>query len=182
MVASSCASTNHPTGVCTPTLCAPFWSSHIPTLASRYGSPGVDDLTEFSNAFDTALAGADMAPDDLTVEVSSPGAERQVRVPIDLLRFQGLPMRVLYDAAEAVETPEPRGAKGERESGGESAVEVLDLVEYDEQAGRTLWRVANVRANRAHLKKGQPLSKKVKDKRISIPVAALLKVHLHIDV
>ena len=135
----------------------------------------MDELSEFSVAFDTALCAASIAPEELTVEVSSPGAERQVRVPQDLLRFQGLPMRVVYDTV---------AAGGEAPRGGKEAVgdELLDLVAFDEAKGLTTWQVANVRANRTHLKKGQPLSKKVKDRRLTLPLAALRTIHLHIDV
>jgi hypothetical protein len=41
-----------------------------------FGSPQVDELTAFSTAFDTALDVAGVSPDELTVEVSSAGAER----------------------------------------------------------------------------------------------------------
>ena len=139
----------------------------------------MDELSEFSVAFDTALCAAAIAPEELTVEVSSPGAERQVRIPQDLLRFQGLPMRVMYDTAAAGGEASP---KGKEAAAGAVSDELFDLVAFDEAAGLTTWQVANVRANRAHLKKGQPLSKKVKDRRITLPLAALRTIHLHIDV
>jgi ribosome maturation factor RimP len=41
-----------------------------------FGSPLVDELTDFSGAFDAALDAAGVSPDELTVEVSSAGAER----------------------------------------------------------------------------------------------------------
>lgn len=140
----------------------------------------MDELSEFSVAFDTALCAAAIAPEELTVEVSSPGAERQVRIPQDLLRFQGLPMRVMYDTAAAGGEASPKGK--EAAAAGAVSDELFDLVAFDEAAGVTTWQVANVRANRAHLKKGQPLSKKVKDRRITLPLSALRTIHLHIDV
>ena len=54
--------------------------SRFPRLTPRrcrsFGSPLVDELTAFSLAFDTALDAAGVSPDELTVEVSSAGAER----------------------------------------------------------------------------------------------------------
>jgi len=94
----------------------------------------------------------------------------EVRVPRDLARFQGLPMRVRYTAA-----PADGGALSE-------AVEVLELLSWDEGAGETVWKVADVRQNRAHLKKGQPLSKKVKERRLNLRTDALKQIHLVVDV
>ena len=134
---------------------------------TRFGSPGLEELSEFSLLFDTALDAAGVSPDELTVEVSSAGAEREVRLPRDLRRFQGLPMLVRYSPPE----------------GGAEVSEVLDLVSYDEAAGVATWRVADVRANRAaSAKKGQPLPKKVRERRLALPLDAMRRVNLHIDV
>ena len=157
-----------------------------------FGSPLVDELTAFSLAFDTALDAAGVSPDELTVEVSSAGAERcaccvmmpslhralthrwrivhacsEVRLPRDLGRFQGIPMVVRYrNAAE----------------GGAEATEALDMLSYDAAAAVTTWKVADVRMNRGGLKKGQPMSKKTRERRLTLPVADLLKINLLIDV
>lgn len=39
---------------------------------------------------------ADLRPDNYTIEVSSVGAERELRLPGDLVRFQGEPLRMRY--------------------------------------------------------------------------------------
>ena len=134
--------------------------------SDRFGSPSVDDLSAFSTAFDEALEVAGAAPGEMTVEVSSAGAEREVRLPRDLDRFKGLPMSVRYE-------PEP---------GATPLTEALELLEYDAQAGTTLWKLAAVRANMVGLKKGQPMSKKMRERRVALPLAQLQKVHLILDV
>lgn len=134
--------------------------------SDRFGSPSVDDLSSFSNAFDAALEASGAAPGEMTVEVSSAGAEREVRLPRDLLRFKGLPMSVRYE-------PEP---------GATPTTEALELLEFDSDAGTTLWKLAAVRANMVGLKKGQPMSKKMRERRLALPLKQLLKVHLILDV
>lgn len=100
-------------------------------------------------------------------------------MPRDLARFKGLPMRVHYRAPAAAATAAAAAAPA---AAATEADEVLDLLTYDAAAGVTTWKVADVRANRAGMKKGQVMSKKTRERRLSLPVADLLKVHLHIDV
>ena len=134
--------------------------------ADRFGSPSVDELSAFTHAFDAALEASGAAPQELSVEVSSAGAEREVRLPRDLPRFKGLPMAVRY-------APTP---------GAPALTEALELLEFDEAAGTTLWKLAAVRANMAGLKKGQPMGKKMRERRVALPINALQKVHLILDV
>lgn len=92
----------------------------------RYGSPSLEDVEVFSRDFGTRLEaelvrlsprpiGGIPSPTDslgpaacscpqgekeageIEIEVSSPGAERLLRVPEDLDRFRELPMRVEYE-------------------------------------------------------------------------------------
>jgi hypothetical protein len=92
-----------------------------------------------------------------------------VRLPRDLGRFQGLPMLVRYrDASKPV--------------GAADVSEALELLSYDAEAGVTSWKVADVRLNRAGLKKGQPMSKKTKERRVTLKLADVRKVNLHIDI
>lgn len=132
--------------------------------AESFGSPTIDELAAFSTALDAALDAASVAADELTVEVSSAGAERRVAVPGELRRFGTRPMRVAYRA-------QPSGAL---------VSDVLKLVEVGTEAAT--WRLADVKANRAHLKKGQPLSKKAKEALLSIPFTDIREVSLHVDV
>ncbi len=93
-------------------------------------------------------------------------------MPADLQRFAGLPMRVRYAPEGPLEAGQQAG----------EVTEVLDLVSYDAAAGLTVWKLADVRANKTHLKKGQPLGKKARERRLALPCAALKKIHLIVDV
>lgn len=57
--------------------------------------------------------------------------------------------------------------------------QVLDLVWYDEEAGTTEWRMADVKANAPV--KGRRLSKKQREMKLTIPVANLTRVKIHVD-
>ncbi|WZN64663.1 hypothetical protein HKI87_10g62200 [Chloropicon roscoffensis] len=65
-------------------------------IDNKYGSPTLDDIEVFSRRYGQALADAlgEGVSDDIEFEVSSPGAEREIRVPGELTRFAGLPLRV----------------------------------------------------------------------------------------
>ena len=58
---------------------------------------------------------------------------------------------------------------------------VLQLAEHDEAGGVTRWRLADVRANRAGTK-GRGLSRKQRDQVFEVPLAALRRVNLHLDI
>lgn len=115
----------------------------------------------FNEAFEAAVGEADAG--SIEVEVSSPGAERQVRVPGELQRFAALPMRVEYSLEE-----------------GRVETQVLSFVEHDAAAGMTRWKLADVRANRAG-GKGRGLNRKQRDAVYELPVPALRRVCLHLD-
>lgn len=133
-------------------------------LSDLYGSPSIDDIEKFTRLLITSLE-TDLGPEkagEFSLEVSSPGAERQLRVPDDLLRFCELPMRV-----------ESRDDKGNL------ITQVLSLVEYVEGGTRTQWKLADVRANVPG--KGRPLTKKQKEQMFDLPLDQLVRVRLHID-
>ncbi|KAI3433874.1 hypothetical protein D9Q98_003676 [Chlorella vulgaris] len=137
-------------------------------MTDRYGSPSLSDIATFSALFNAAYEEVlgEAAAGEIEVEVSSPGAERQVRVPGELERFGELPMRVEY-------------AEGRQE---EQVLlsKVLRFVEVDAAAGVTRWKLADVRANRAGAK-GRPLGKK-KDAVVEIALASISRVNLHVDI
>ncbi|KAI3717965.1 hypothetical protein L1987_69920 [Smallanthus sonchifolius] len=71
----------------------------IERLSNKSGSPAMEDIEAFSNAYRERLNQAEAAgsiPVDISLEVSSPGLERVVRVPQDLGRFKDRPMYVKY--------------------------------------------------------------------------------------
>ncbi|KAL4433703.1 hypothetical protein ABPG75_000144 [Micractinium tetrahymenae] len=134
-------------------------------LTDQYGSPSLDDVAAFSRQFNAAFEAAigEAAAGEIEIEVSSPGAERQVRVPAELERFAELPMRVEYSL-----------------EGDKVDVKVLTYESHDAAAALTRWRLADVRANRTG-GKGRGLSRKQRDAVYELPLAAIKRVNLHID-
>ncbi|XP_031478999.1 uncharacterized protein LOC116249839 [Nymphaea colorata] len=144
----------------------------IERLSNKSGSPSMDDIEAFSTAYRARLDDAERTggvPENIFLEVSSPGVERLVRVPEELDRFKERPMYVRY-VTEA--------------SGTSSAIEqdgVFNLDSVDYEARACTWRMANVRKNREKLGKGRSLSKKQKEWRLTIPFETLRLVRLHSD-
>merc|ERR1711976_39219 len=138
----------------------------IDKLEDEFGSPSIEDITNFSRAMNVGLEealGEDVAG-DLEIEVSSPGAERVLRLPGELARFQQLPMQVEYQQPDSnVDT------------------RVLRLLEYDDAAQSTKWGLADVAVNKKGKKKGQGLNRKERDMVFEIPVPSIRRVRLHLD-
>lgn len=136
-------------------------------LSDRYGSPALDEIEAFCRAFNAEFAAAlgEEAAGLVEVEVSSPGAERTVRVPADLARFADLPMKVEFaNEQEKVDT------------------RVLQLVSLDAAGGTSEWALANVRINRQQGAKGSnTLSRKQRDLRFNILLNQIQRVNLFID-
>lgn len=101
------------------------------------------------------------------LKVSSPGAERILKVPDDLNRFKDMPMRVCY--AEKIESNCPE----------EDGVFLLDSIDEDSEI--CVWKLANVRENRDPLRKGRPLSRKQKDWRLNLPFNMHRMVTLYLE-
>lgn len=101
-------------------------------------------------------------------KVSSPGAERLLKVPDDLPRFQDMPMRLSYiDDGVPDNYPEKTG------------VFFLEYIEPD--LGRCIWKLADVKENRDPQSKGRGLSRKQKDWRLEIPCSNCRMVTLYLD-
>ncbi|KAJ4952815.1 hypothetical protein NE237_029647 [Protea cynaroides] len=145
----------------------------IEKLSNKYGSPSMDDIEAFSTAFRARLDEAELAgsiPQDIFLEVSSPGVERILRIPQDLDRFKDKPMYVKY-ATEV-------GAAGSlTESDG-----VFRLVSFDLETSSCTWGLADVRINRDKAGKGRPLSKKQREWRLSTPFDSLHLVRLYSEI
>lgn len=92
---------------------------------------------------------------NFALKVSSPGAERILKVPDDLSRFKDMPMRVFY-----TENTESNCSEGD-------GVFLLDSIEIDSEI--CVWKLANVKENRDLQRKGRPLSRKQKDWRLRLP-------------
>lgn len=140
-------------------------------LDDKYGSPSLEDIAEFQRCLQKQLQevmGLDEAG-QVQVEVSSPGAERQVRFPEDLQRFANLPMRVEYMATSEEELPPKLN------------VAILLFAKMDNQAQIITWHLANVRVNRPK-GKGSKLTRRQLQEELSISVADLRQVNLYLDI
>ncbi|KAK7307045.1 hypothetical protein VNO77_39759 [Canavalia gladiata] len=138
-------------------------------LTDEYGCPSMEELECYNQKYKKRLdeVGAlGEIPDDLALEVSSPGAERILKVPDDLGRFKDLPMRVCY--AENIESSCPGG----------DGVFLLDSIEKESEM--CVWKLADVRENRDPLRKGRPLNRKQKDWRLKLPFSLHRMVTLYI--
>jgi len=87
------------------------------------------------------------------------GADRNIRIPDELSRFQELPMTVV-----TIEEPTPR---------------IFQFLGSSDEITR--WKYADVRANRS-LGKGRGLTKKQKEAIFEIGINSLVSVNLHIDI
>ncbi|MCD7445937.1 hypothetical protein HAX54_024638 [Datura stramonium] len=139
-------------------------------LPNEYGCPSMDEMEEFSREYKKRLdeAGAlGKIPDDLALEVSSPGAERLLKVPDDLSRFKDMPMRVRY-----IEEMNSRSVEKNR---------ILFMESIDAESGSCVWKLADVKENRDPAAKGRPLSRKQKEWRLRLPYAMVKRVTLYLD-
>jgi ribosome maturation factor RimP len=137
-------------------------------LSDKYGSPTMVDLEKFTSSYAKRLA--DAGEPDISVQVSSPGAERVVRIPQDLERFKDLPMYVRY-----VETSADGDADSVEKDG------ILELESVDTEGGSATWKLANVRINRDLAGKGRGMNRKQRDWRAQLPFESLHVVRLYLD-
>ncbi|KAL5215250.1 hypothetical protein ABZP36_004402 [Zizania latifolia] len=144
----------------------------IEKMSTRYGSPTIDDIEAYTIAYRAKLDDAESAgriPQNISLEVSSPGVERVVRVPDDLERFKERAMYVRYTATSD-------GAATPQEGDG-----VFRLISYDMDLCECNWGIADVKVNRQQSGKGRPLSKKQREWRLQTPFESLKLVRVHSD-
>lgn len=99
--------------------------------------------------------------------MSSPGAERLLRVPEDLDRFKEMPMRVQYLEIDSNQHEQKDGA---------FLVEAIDT-----ETRQCVWKLADVKENRNQAGKGRPLNRKQRDLRIQLPFEAIKRVTLYLS-
>lgn len=124
-------------------------------LSQPYGCPSIEELESYCQEYRKRLeeVGAlGEIPKNLAVEVSTPGAERILKVPEDLSRFKDMPMRVCYSEGNDTET---------------NGVFFLESVEME--SGNCVWKLADVKENRDPESKGRPLNRKRRDWRLTLP-------------
>ncbi|KAL9245100.1 hypothetical protein vseg_018790 [Gypsophila vaccaria] len=142
----------------------------IEKLSTKSGSPSMSDIEAFSIAYRTRLDEAELAktlPENISLEVSSPGVERVIRVPQDFDRFKERPMYVRYitDVADVVTSIENDG--------------VFRLVSFDLEINSCTWGLADVRINREKAGKGRPMSKKQREWRLTTPFDSIRLVRIY---
>lgn len=98
------------------------------------------------------------------MKVSSPGAERLLKVPDDLDRFKDMPMHVCY-----VENVESNCIE-------KHGVFLVQSIEIE----NCIWKLADVKENRDPLSKGRPLSRKQKDWRLKLSFPMHKSVSLYL--
>ncbi|KAF6154908.1 hypothetical protein GIB67_018345 [Kingdonia uniflora] len=132
----------------------------------------MSDIEAFSKAYRALLDEAQLAesiPENMSLEVSSPGLERVVRIPQDLDRFKDRTMHVKY-ITEATETSSSTEGDG-----------VFRLVSFDLETSCCTWGLADVKVNRQKAGKGRPMNKKQREWRLNTPFSALRLVRLYSD-
>jgi len=138
----------------------------IDDLDDKFGSPTLDDLIAVSRKLNE-LAELKGFPDDVAIEVASPGAERKLTIPEDLLRFRELKMKVIYNDDES--------------KNAENETIIVNVDDIEEENGLVIFKLADVQENRPP-KKGMPMSKKKKEWRKNIKFTDISSANLYIDV
>ncbi|KAF0893160.1 hypothetical protein E2562_023188 [Oryza meyeriana var. granulata] len=141
-------------------------------MSTRYGSPTIDDIEAYTIAYRAKLDDAESAgriPQNISLEVSSPGVERVIRIPDDLERFKERAMYVRYTTTSD-ETGTPQEGDG-----------VFRLISYDMDLCECTWGIADVKINRQQAGKGRPLSKKHREWRLQTLFESLKLVRVHSD-
>ncbi|PPR96610.1 hypothetical protein GOBAR_AA24056 [Gossypium barbadense] len=137
------------------------------------GSPSMEDIEAFSVSYRAKLDEAELArsiAENITLEVSSPGVERVVRIPQDLDRFKDRSLYVKY-VTEVADSGKLSEADG-----------VFRLVSFDMETKCCIWGLADVRINREKAGKGRPLSKKQREWCLETSFDSLRLVRLYSEI
>ncbi|TYI28705.1 hypothetical protein ES332_A05G262800v1 [Gossypium tomentosum] len=145
----------------------------IERLTNKSGSPSMEDIEAFSVSYRAKLDEAELArsiAENITLEVSSPGVERVVRIPQDLDRFRDRSLYVKY-VTEVADSGKLSEADG-----------VFRLVSFDMETKCCIWGLADVRINREKAGKGRPLSKKQREWCLETSFDSLRLVRLYSEI
>ena len=126
-----------------------------------YGSPSLEEISSFTEVLSERMCESlgNAVMESLKFEVSSPGAERRVRLPFELSRFDHLPMKVCHRTEDDT-----------------SATKILEFQRQDGEM--SVWKYWKGKFNRKMTK----LRNADFVKEIRIPLKNLLHVHLFLDV
>ncbi|CAL5417560.1 unnamed protein product [Camellia sinensis] len=145
----------------------------IEKSSNKSGSPSITDIEAFSLAYRKRLDEAELSgsiPNNISLEVSSPGVERVIHIPQDLDRFKDRPMYVKY-----VSEVDVTGSSTQNDG-------VFRLVSFDLETNCCIWGLADVRVNREKAGKGRPLNKKQREWRLNTPFDSLCLVRLYSEI
>ncbi len=140
---------------------APVIQISIDKVTDPLGSPTIAECEQFSHVYDvklTAMATEGEMPENYAIEVSSPGAERELSLPDDLERFKEHPMTVQFTDSE-----------------GKLRRSVVNVVEAGEKAAT--FKIANVKLNR----KNGTFKKKRPVEPFELVYSTIKQVNLHLD-
>ncbi|KAF0907488.1 hypothetical protein E2562_017413 [Oryza meyeriana var. granulata] len=140
-------------------------------LTNRYGCPGIEEIESFNKLYkqklDEIIEQGEI-PLDLAIEAR---AERLLKVPEDLDRFKDMAMRVQYLVEGDDVVPNQILQK--------DGIFLLESV--DIQGEHCIWKLADVKENRAEAGKGRPLNRKQRDWRLQTSFKAVKKATLYLD-
>ncbi|KAM3711569.1 hypothetical protein ACJW31_01G118100 [Castanea mollissima] len=145
----------------------------IDNLSNKSGSPSMEDIEAFSVTYRARLDEAQLnrsIPENVSLEVSSPGVERVVQIPHELDRFKDRPMYVKY-----IDEVTANGSSAESDG-------VFKLISFDMESKCCTWGLADVRINREKAGKGRPLSRKQREWRLNTSFDSLRLVRLYSDI
>ncbi|KAK3229801.1 hypothetical protein Dsin_001682 [Dipteronia sinensis] len=146
-----------------------YWGCFV-VICYRCGSPCIEDIEVFTASYRAKLEEAEIAksiPENISVEVSSPGVERVVRIPQELDRFKDRAMYVKY-VSELVTAGSSTKSDGP-----------FKIISFDTETKCCTWGLADVRINREKAGKGRPLSKKQREWRLNTTFDSLRLVRLY---
>lgn len=112
----------------------------LDNLNDPWGTPTIANCSKFARVFDSKLmdlVNMGRMTEDYVLEVSSPGAERELRDQADWFRFQNKPMKVRYNT-----TPEKIDTK------------ILNLVKIEGEM--TYWKKAGLKKDKKNHKQDKP--------------------------
>ena len=137
----------------------------IGAVRDKFVWPTLERLSSVARKFKAELEEKGF-PDDVALEVASPGAERHLRLPNDIPRLAELTMKVTYvDPADETSEPQTR---------------VLQITGFDETQESATWKLADVEENRPQAKKGQGMNKKQREWRLTAPFSAVKNANLFV--
>lgn len=151
----------------------------LDNIKHTYGSVSLDLCERFSNDFIDSLdkklledklkynLPLDLNLDNYSLEVSSAGAERELRLPDELFRFQGLPIKITYRTMNSTKDKEEKKEK---------------IVTFLKREGDILSFLEYMTKDKKRKLKKQKMENNTQIKRLEIPINDLLKANLYLEV